>query len=71
MDMLSELSWLSVMIVLALYEKIVNVGRLRGLFDTRHNDLSTIIINKRRFSTIEKTRVGGICLIACGWRVDA
>lgn len=54
MDMLSELSWLSVMIALTLYKKIVNVGRLRGLFDTRHNDLPIIIIKKRRFSTIEK-----------------
>ncbi len=54
MDMLSELSWLSVMIVLTLYKKIVNVGRLRGIFDTRHNDLSTIAIKRRRFSTIEK-----------------
>lgn len=54
MDMLSELSWLSVMIALTLYKKIVNVGRLGDLFDTRHNDLSIIIIKKRRFSTIEK-----------------
>jgi hypothetical protein len=48
MDVLSELSWLSVMIILALYEKIVNVCKLRGLFNTRHNDLSIIIIKKRR-----------------------